>query len=276
MFLLRTFSSSLLSAVLLTAGCHSEPEAARAPVTTPAPAATAADPFGPVQGIWQLDYYPDSLLLKRDVYAGSRWNSAYAATLRFIGDSCAMIGWHEEFGYRARPVAAGEYRMGGDGQFWDLKLQSDRLLLRETLTSGNETTISAWYPYHRVKTVLTPEAVGKQLARQVFAGRYRRLHSDRAADSIVTLGPDFRVRGLPGVSTYHVVAAMDWDFLLPNSFSWRDAHGKEVSEYSFAFSGDTLRLHGFESHPEDDRFPTGVEITAPKAVFLKLSASAAH
>jgi hypothetical protein len=270
MFSLRTFSFLLLSTGLLAAGCHAEPEAARAPAATPPP--PAADPFGPVQGIWQLDYYPDSLLLEKDVYAYSSWNSAYAATLRFIGDSCALSGWHEEFGYRARPGAAGEYRLGGEGQVWDLKLQNNRLLLRETLTSGNETTVSEWYPYHRVKTVLTPEAVEKQLAQQVFAGRYRRLQSERPADSIITLGPDFRVRGLPGVSRYHVVVAMDWDFLVPNGFRWRNAQGKDVSAYSFAFSGDTLRLHGYESRPEDDRFPSGVEVTAPKATFLKLPA----
>lgn len=251
------------------AGCHADPPPAAAPPAQPRVA-------NPLRGVWQLDYYPDSLLLKRDIYQYSDWTTPYAATLRFVADSCELIGWHEAGWEKVTRVTEGLYWVGSGDRYQEIQLEPDRLLFREvSVSDSGATTTSEWYPYHRVPAVLTQPALAERVAREVFAGRYRVLASDVPADSVLTLGPAFEVRGLRGVARYRVVTDMDWDFLLPNSFSWYDRRGKEVGHYSFEFAGDTLLLHSFEIRSEDDSVPSGIEVTAPIARFLKLSAGPA-
>lgn len=253
---MRSILLLILGGALLTS-CHAEPPP------------TAAPPLAarPLQGIWQLDYYPDSLLLKKNIYAYSNWTAPYAATLRFAGDSCEFIGWHESGWEKLQPIGQGVYSTLDPDQGWEVKrMGTDALWFREYKPDDST---ELWYPYHRVATVLTQAALQKRLAREVFAGKYRVLQCDRPADSVVSLGSDFSVRGLPGVTRYDVVTAMDWDFLLPNAFRWQDAAGAPVAQYSFEFAGDTLLLHDFEERPEDEQVPSGILVTAPTLKLLK-------
>ena len=257
--------TALVGGALAVAGCHAE-----APRQAAAPPAQVPPP-NPLRGIWQLNYYPDSLLLKKDIYQYSNWTTPYAATLRFVADSCELIGWHESGWEKVTHVAEGLYWVGSGDRYQEIQLEPDRLLFREvSVNDSGATTASEWYPYHRVPAVLTQATLAQRLAREVFAGRYRALASDVPADSVVTLGPGFGVRGLRGVARYGVVTDMDWDFLLPNSFSWYGRRGKEVGHYSFEFAGDTLLLNSFEMRPDDDSVPSGIVVTEPVARFLKL------
>ena len=253
-----------LAGALLVA-CHAE----SATEHTAPGAALAAATSAPLQGTWQLDYYPDSLLANRDIYDNSNWSAPYAANLRFVGDSCEFRGWHESWWVRPRWVSPNLYAAGDSLQRWEFKLiDANNLWFREA--DARADSVEMWYPYHRVASVLTPQKLTQKVVERLFAGRYRVLQSSRPADSSIVLGADQRVRGLPGVARYHVVTAMDWDFLLPNGFSWLSASGKEVAQYSFRFAGDTLVLHNYEVHPEDDNVPTGILVTAPAMKLLKL------
>ena len=119
---------------------------------------------------------------------------------------------------------------------------------------------------------LTPAGLNARVVKQLFAGRYRVLQSSRPTDSVLVLGADSRVRGLPGVARYRILTEMDWDFILPNGFSWETAKNKEVAQYSFRFAGDTLVLHNYEIHPEEEAVPTGILVTKPAMKLLKISA----
>jgi hypothetical protein len=264
---------SLLAGILL-AGCRADPPAITAPAVptdavSPSPATRAVVPNTPLLGWWQLDYYPDSLLLNRDVYDNSGWSSAAAANLHFVADSGLQTGWHEQWWSKVRPKGPKLYASGDASQGFLYKLvDSNKLLFRETGLHAD--SFPTWYPYHRVAAETTPLKVEKQLVSRAFAGRYRVLQSRRPADSVVTLGADQRVRGIPGVARYHVIIDMDWDSLLPNGFVWQTSKGKEVAQYSFRFSGDTLVLRNFEIHPEEESVPTGILLTTPTMKLLRL------
>jgi hypothetical protein len=263
--------SLLAGSVLAVAvGCHSETTQQQTAVDT-----SSVAPANLLQGVWQLDYYPDSLLLNKDIYAYSNWTTPYAANLRFAGDSCEFIGWHESIWQKIRSVEPGLYSAGDADQGYEIKFLSPSVLwFREYSLDkpapGDST--EQWYPYHRVATVLTQAALKKRVAQELFAGRYHVLQTDRRADSVVVLGTDFSVAGLRGVARYNVVTDMDWDFLLPNAFSWQDRKGEAVAQYSFGFAGDTLVLNNFEQRPEDDSVPSGILVTTPAVKLLKASA----
>ena len=265
------FSLLCAAAGLLLAACHADPPATTtpAPAAAPTPVPDAALALAPLRGSWQLDYYPDSLLLRRDIYDNSNWSAPWAANLRVRGDSCEFLGWHENYTVRPWLSGPGRYRAGDSLQGYELwHVAADKLLLRETGPRAD--SVPTWYPYHRVAQVLTQPALKRRLARQVFAGRYRVLQRDRPADSLITLGADLRVRGLPGVARYDVVTAMDWNFLLPNGFSWQSAPGQNLKQYSFQFVGDTLVLRNFEAHPEDEDVPSGILVTEPAFRLLRV------
>jgi hypothetical protein len=248
------------------AACHADPAATQRATPRVAPSATSA-----LQGTWQLDYYPDSLLANRDIYDNSDWSAPYAANLRFAGDSCEFIGWHERWTVKTRQTSPQHYAAGDSLQSWEIHyLGPNKVLFREVRPEAGGT--SPWYPYHRVAQALGPAQLNAQVMKELFAGRYRVLQSNRPADSVLVLGADSRVRGLPGVARYRILTEMDWDFLLPNGFCWETAKNKEVAQYSFRFAGDTLVLRNYEVHPEEEAVPTGILVTKPAMKLLKISA----
>jgi hypothetical protein len=263
-FCMRKPSVCWLASALLAA-CHADPTSTQQTMPTVAPPAAAV-----LQGTWQLDYYPDSLLANRDIYNNSNWSAPYAANLRFAGDSCEFSGWHERWTVKMRQISPQRYTAGDSLQSWEFKsIGPNKVVFREVRLEAGGT--SPWYPYHRVARVLTPASLNAQVVKRLFAGRYRVLQSSRPADSILVLGADSRVRGLPGVARYRVITEMDWDFALPNGFSWETIKNKEVAQYSFRFSGDTLVLHHYEVHPEEEAVPTGILVTKPAMKLLKIS-----
>jgi|GEM_PF-3808919 len=208
-----------------------------------------------VQGIWQLDYYPDSIFIKRSIFDCSNWNSGYAYNIEIKGDSCQFIGWHESWWNKLYKLKENTYTTAqteGE-QYWEIDVKpNNKVALREIQRNHAKMDTGVWYPYHKVDRILSQKELKKRIAKQIFAGKYKLVFNDTLnCGKTVILDENFGVNGIRGVNKYNFETEIDIDFPLDNAFGlYNKSQENNSSDYnisnnfSFEYKGDTLELKG--------------------------------
>jgi len=229
-----------------------------------------------LEGIWQLDYYPDSMFAKRSINDFSRWNSGYAYNIEIIGDSCQFIGWHESWWNKLYKLKENIYvtaQTPGE-QYWEIDLKpNNKLVLREIQRNRTKMDTGVWYPYHQIDQVLTQKVLKERIAKKIFAGKYRLVFNDTLkCEKTITLDAKFGIKGIQGVNKYNFETEIDIDFPLDNAFGLynknneKDSSNLNISnDFSFEFKGDTLLIKGFK-YLGDDAF----NILGPRMKMVKM------
>ncbi len=222
--------------------------------------------------IWQLDYYPDSVFITRDINFDHIWESSYAYNIQFSKDSCQFIGWHESFWYHLAKFSKNEYLTIGTGPYyWLLEFTSKgKLMMREIRNGSDSIEMSRYYPYHCVRKILTQDSLQRKIAKDIFAGTYKLLFNDTfTCEKKIVLDEKFRVKGIEGITNYRVETEVDWDFAVENAF-WLTSKSNESNKcFSYKFFGDTLLIRDYKiSESEYGDFP---EITNTRIKMLKIS-----
>jgi hypothetical protein len=232
-----------------------------------------------MKGIWQLDYYPDSIFIKRNIYGCSKWKSSFAYNVKIENDSCYFTGWHEGWANKIDQNNGRSIKtLPGSGQYFEIhSLSANKMEMREMNDRRSHTDSSIFYPYHRVDKVLTQEALQKRLAKEIFAGRYKLLFADTlVCEKYITFDSDFGVKGINGISNYKIETEIDFDYPIPNCFilynpetQMKDYNNIGTGAFSFSFSRDTLFLNGNKAVQIDGDFDH-VAITKPRIKLLKV------
>jgi len=234
----------------------------------------------PITGIWQLDYYPDSIFIHRSINDCSEWTSDYAYNIQFEGDSCHFYGWNENGSEPVLKVNSFLYRTKSKDPYWEFKLETkEKLLIREIDEMyHHDSIIRPYFPYHRVNKVLTMDALKKRIAKEMFAGKYKVVYNDTlATDKIVELDDNLGVKGVKVFTKYEIKPDIDIEFSLPNYFSFFNPEErlKAKSKYdylskalSFQFSEDTLILKDYEVLTDDGE--DDIKLTRPRMKLLRL------
>ena len=222
-------------------------------------------------GIYQLDYYPDSILYYRDIDKYSNGCTSYAYDVEFTKDSCQFTGWNESFGVKVTSLGGNEFRAGDTLQYWEfIFLPDQKLKMRENYKRKDSIERSEYYLFHRVNKVLTQEELEDRMAKEVFEGKYRVLFNDTLeCDSIIYLGKNYNVKGVKGRSKYYFETEIDIDYPVPNYFAFRDT-GNNGTELSFSFSGDTLLLKKFDILNDEEGDFSGFKVADTKVKLLKV------
>jgi hypothetical protein len=221
--------------------------------------------------IWQLDYYPDSLLINRSINDNSGWESAYAYNIQFSEDSCQFIGWHESWWNRLKKTKDKEFKtIGDETQYWELKFVSnEKLLMRQIYIREGKADIGKFAPYHKVDKLLTLDYLDRKIAKEMFAGTYHVITYDTLdCDKSVTLDSDFGVKGITGITSYSFETAIDWDFPVFNAFGFNKKGESNNKGLSFRFSGDTLLIKDYKVIQKDDDFDH-IEIAKTRIKMIK-------
>jgi hypothetical protein len=222
-------------------------------------------------GIWQLDYYPDSIFVYRNINKYSGWSSSYAYNLEFQKDSCRFIGWNESAWIKLKYVGKKVYKAGNESISLEITFISEQKLeLCNIHKRKDKTETKECYPYHKVNNVLTQKELDDRIANQIFAGCYKVLFNDTLeCDSIICLDKEYKVTGIKDISHYYFETAIDIDFPVPNLFVLRSENKEHNKEFSFTFSGDTLFLKKFKILHDNYGDFSGFDLVKTKIKLLK-------
>lgn len=221
--------------------------------------------------IWQLDYYPDSILINRSINDNSGWESAYAYNIQFSEDSCQFIGWHESWWNRLKKTKDKEFKtIGDETQYWELKFVSnEKLLMRQIFIRDGKADIGQFVPYHKVDKLLTIDYLDHKIAKEIFAGTYSVLFNDTFdCEKTVVLDGNFGVKGIKGIANYNFETAIDWDFPVFNAFGFTKKGDQVNKGLSFKFSGDTLLIKDYKLIYDNGDFDH-VEISKTRIKMIK-------
>lgn len=221
--------------------------------------------------IWQLDYYPDSILINRSINDNSGWESAYAYNIQFSVDSCQFIGWHESWWNHLIKISDKEFKTKDDTtQYWELRFVSnEKLLMRQIFVRESKTEYGDFLPYHKVDKILTLDYLDYKIAKDIFAGTYSILFNDTfECEKTVVLDSDFGVKGIKGIDNYNFETAIDWDFPVFNAFGFTKKGDQVNMGLSFKFSGDTLLIMDYKLIYDNGDFDH-VEISKTRMKMLK-------
>jgi hypothetical protein len=221
-----------------------------------------------LSGIWQLDYYPDSILFHKSINKYSKWSSSYAYNIEFSGDSCQFIGCHESWWNKLGKVNDNLYRtITNYDDHFEIRLSENGTFF---LTEFRKEGTLGPYPYHQVNKILTLDSLERRIAKEIFAGQYQVLFSDTLkCNPVITLDGKFNITGIEGMSKYEIETEDDWDTALENSFYIIGDHNQS-KRFSFQFSGDTLRLMNYRFNYEENEFGLE-EITTPAIIMKKIN-----
>lgn len=201
--------------------------------------------------IWQLDFYPDSILKNREIYKNSDWISSYAYNIEFTNDSCQFIGWWESWWNHIERINDNEFRtIDGKGQYWELKFETPEKLIVRQINYRKKTDqleIGQFYSYHRVDTILTLDSLDHKIAKDIFSGSYHLVYSDTLdCEGTITLNENFSINGIKNLTRYSFETSIDCDYPVPNVFRLYSDDENEIFEFTFKFSADTLFIKEFE------------------------------
>lgn len=228
--------------------------------------------------IWQIDYYPDSLLINKSINDNSGWGSDYAYNIQFSKnrDSCQFIGWHESWENKVIKIDDKNFKIkDSDYQYWEIKLVTEnKILMRNIYNKSSyrsKEDTGAFIPYHKVKNILTLDSLNKLVSAKVFAGAYQVLFNDTlTCNNIVEFDKNFGVKGIKGISSYSFETAIDWDFPVFNAFGFNKKGETGNNGLSFKFSGDTLLIKDYKLIQKGGDFDH-VEISKTRIKMLKKS-----
>lgn len=221
--------------------------------------------------IWQLDYYPDSILINRSINDNSGWGSAYAYNIIFSEDSCQFIGWHESWRKKMQRINETSYRTSNEVQYWEFKFISvNKMIMREIFVRKTKIDIGAFYQYHRVSKILTQDSLQNMIAKNMFTGKYKLLFSDilNFSDTII-FEDNFKVTGIKDVDKYDIETEIDLDFPVKNAFGFRKENEEINRNLSFEFLGDTLFLKDIRIVRNDGDFDH-VAVTDTRVKMIKI------
>lgn len=211
---------------------------------------------------WQLDYYPDSMLINKSINDNSKWESHYAYNIQWsnTNDSCQFIGWHESWWNKIIKIDSRNYKIQDmDYQYWEVKFNSDdKLLMRHIYCkygARQKEDTSVFIPYHRVNKILTLESIDNLVAQKIFEGTYQVIFNDTLdCDKFVTLDKFFGVKGIKGITSYSFETAIDCDFAVFNAFGFNRKGESNSNGLSFKFSKDTLLIKDYKEVAVDGDF----------------------
>jgi hypothetical protein len=196
--------------------------------------------------IWQLDYYPDSIIYNRSINDNSKWCSSYAYNIKFKEDSCKFYGFHEGWSSRLIKKSENEFWTDTVMQYFELIFKSDkRLLMREIFIRSNRIDTGEFYPFHKVDQLLTRDSLKKLVVNKLFMGKYQLLYNDTfSCNEMIEFDDEFNVKGIEGITKYNIVTEMICDFPVDNAFGFGDFNYSNMS-FTFNFNGDTLFIKDY-------------------------------
>ena len=221
--------------------------------------------------IWQLDYYPDSILINRSISDNSGWKSSYAFNIQFSEDSCQFIGWHESWWNHLIKTKDNEFKTKDNKtQYWELKfVSSEKLLMRQVTIRDGKVEFGKFEPYHKVDKLLTLDYLDHKIAKEIFAGTYQVIFNDTMnCDKLVTLDSNFGVKGIKDITSYSFESAIDWDFPVFNAFGFNKKGESNNKGLSFRFSGDTLLIKDYKIVQKDGDFDH-IEVAKTRIKMIK-------
>ena len=211
-----------------------------------------------IKGVWNLTYYFDSCLQRKELYNYSLSAASYACQIIFDNnDSCLFNGYHESQYLPLKKIDSFTYKAGNDDkQFWILKfVQNDGsmiLYMHEFVdTSYFESLRPDKRQYQYKKGNEKIENIPNFILTNLFIGKYR----DKKTNNILELSADSRVSGLKGFKYYNVIT----DFLeyCPGSFDAlyfsNDKGNLDVKHlYGWEFKGNLLIIRKLKGKYNDD------------------------
>ena len=225
--------------------------------------------------IWQLDYYPDSILINRSINDNSGWKSSYAYNIQFSGDSCRFVGWHESWWNKLIKIDDKNYKINDIGyQYWELKFDSNNKLFMRHIYNKNHShsqeDTGIFIPYHKVERLLTLDSLKHVIAKKMFAGTYNVVfHDTLNCERTITLDSNFGVKGIKDIVSYYIEPDIDWDFPVFNAFGFNKKWKMNNNGLSFKFSGDTLLIKDYKMIEVNGDFDH-VEISNARIKMVKI------
>lgn len=197
--------------------------------------------------IWQLDGFPDSILVNKSIDDQSVNESNYSYNIIFKGDSCQFVGTRESEWLKLKKINDKEfkaYHEGEDIQFWEIKFVSNnKLLAREIFKRPEKIEIGKYVSYHKVKKPLTLDSLNNLIAEKLFAGEYKTIYNDTLKlDEKVILTKNFEVKGIMGIEKFYFLVSDDCCYPVFNAFGFQSKKGISQNHLSFKFENDTLKL----------------------------------
>ncbi len=237
-----------------------------------------------IHGIWQLNYYPDSILIKKSINNCSKWSSDYAINIWIRGDSCGFFGWNDrDWWLKMTKINNHEYVIGDSTsqQYFEFLVAKNKILEMRQISNrkkAHKIQFGSYYPYHRVKALLSENELKKKITREWFAGKYKLIYNDTfTCDRNIVLDTEYAISGIHGISSYNFESIIDIDFPLDNIFELNTIKDpKDSVKYwnkplSFQFKGDTLILNNYKVQYRDGGDVGGYLVTRPRIKMVKIS-----
>jgi len=99
--------------------------------------------FEEIKGIWNLSFYPDSCLIRNDIFKYSVFPASFAYQIEIQNeDSCLLIGFHESDYYELKRIDSVTYKVGSDPyQYFLLKFSNSNSYTYLNFTEFIDTTV---------------------------------------------------------------------------------------------------------------------------------------
>lgn len=228
--------------------------------------------------IWQLDYYPDSMIINRSINDNSGWGAVIAYNIKLSNDydSSSFIGWNETWKNKVIKIDDRNFKVKDlDYQYWELKLESDsKLLMRHIYCKYGDRIkedTGQYYPFHKVKQILTLDSLNRLFAREVLAGTYNLVFNDTFnCSKTIELDKDFKIKGIEGKTKYYIETAIDFDFPVYNSFGLYKEGENPNQKFSFKFINDTLLIKDYKVRHDKDGMFDGIVINKTRIKMIKI------
>jgi len=208
---------------------------------------------------WYLIEYLDSTIMNKQIYKYSGACASYAYKIsvdRTKMDSINLIGYHETWKYRLDMIDETTYTMGGESQYWKIKLDDERLTIQEFFRDHD--TIANVFAKRK-----DIPSLKEYFSQNILTGTYIKEQDN----STVKINQDFTITGLDSISSYNLIL----DF-------WEEGNGMDgmylktktgsFEEYHWWFEDQKLNLRKIRAAYENETGWVDAELVG-KTIVLK-------